>query len=137
MINFIVHRKQTIIIMKYVVLTTQILLGLIFLIFGLNGFYTFIPVPEFHPFMKIMVDSGFIYVIKSIEVIAGILLLSNRFVLLSIVLLTPIIINIVFYHLLLDHRNWQITLIISLLHGIIIGKYWKHFIMLLQAKTIS
>lgn len=67
--------------MKYVVLTTQILLGLIFLIFGLNGFYTFIPVPEFHPFMKIMVDSGFIYAIKSIEVIAGILLLSNRFVL--------------------------------------------------------
>ncbi len=66
--------------MKTVTLITRLLLGLIFLVFGLNGFYTFIPVPKFHPFMEILVSSGFIYFEKAIEVMGGVLLLTNRFV---------------------------------------------------------
>ncbi|MEX2574702.1 MAG: DoxX family membrane protein [Balneolaceae bacterium] len=58
----------------------RIVLGIIFLVFGLNGFYTFIPVPEFHPFMEILVTSGFIYLVKTAEVTGGLMLLSNRFV---------------------------------------------------------
>jgi len=100
----------------------RIVLGLIFVTFGLNGFYTFIPVPEFHPFMAILVSSGYIYAIKTIEVIAGSLLLSNRFVPCALVLLGPDIVNILLYHLLLDHRNWPIAAVnLVLLLVLILG----------------
>jgi len=100
----------------------RIALGSIFLTFGLNGFYTFIPVPEFSPFMAILVSSGYIYVVKTVEVVCGLLLLANRYVPLALVLLGPDVANIVAYHVLLDHRNWPIaivnvTIFVFLLHA--------------------
>lgn len=80
--------------MQPVTLIARILLGFIFLIFELKGFYTFIPVPELHPFMEIMVTSGFIYFEKAIEVIGGCLLLINRYMLAALLILGPIVINI-------------------------------------------
>ena len=56
----------------------RILPGLIFLAFWLNGFFLSIPVPEFHPFVSILVSSGYIYLIKTVEVVGGVPLLSNR-----------------------------------------------------------
>jgi len=112
---------------KILITSSRILLGLIFLIFGLNGFYTFIPVPEFHPFMEILVSSGYIYIIKTIEVIAGLLLLSNRYVPLALALLIPDVINIATYHVLLDHRNWFIVPLLLILTAILIFSYWQCF----------
>lgn len=102
----------------------RIFLGLIFLVFGVNGFHTFIPVPSFHPFMQILVTSGYIYFIKLVEVVAGVLLLANRAVLLALVLLGADIANIVAYHVLLDHRNWPAALIVSVLYAIVLWGYW-------------
>ena len=47
----------------------RILLGLVFVAFGLNGFFRMelIPVPDFHPFMQILVSSGYIYVVKMVN----------------------------------------------------------------------
>jgi len=101
---------------------SRILLGLLFLVFGMNGFYTFIPVPEYHPFMEILVSSGYIYLVKSAEVVCGILLLSNRFVPLALVVLGFDIINITTYHLLLDPRNvWIVPILWCLLLVLIFG----------------
>lgn len=121
--------------MKSVALIARILLGLFFLILGLNGFYTFIPVPKFHPFMELMVSSGFIYFVKAIEVIAGVMLLSNRFVLSAILLLGPIVVNISLFHLLMDHRNWPIVLVIIPLYIILLVKNFKYFKIFLQPKV--
>lgn len=123
--------------MKTIAIIARILLGLIFLIFGLNGFYTFIPVPEFHPFMELMVSSGFIYFVKAIEVIAGVLLLSNRYVLAAILLLGPIVVNISLFHLLIDERNWPITIIILPLYIILFLKNFNYFKIFLQPKVQS
>ncbi|MCW9706393.1 hypothetical protein [Fodinibius salsisoli] len=112
---------------KILVTSSRILLGLIFLIFGLNGFYTFIPVPEFHPFMEILVSSGYIYIIKTFEVVAGLLLLSNRFMPLALALLSPIVVNIIAYHIFLDSRNWFIAPLLLLLTGILVFHYWHYF----------
>ncbi len=112
----------------------RVLLGLIFLIFGLNGFYTFIPVPEFHPFMSILVSSGYIYAIKSIEVLGGILLLSNRFVPLGLAILAPDVVNILLYHLLLDPRNWMIAPLLALMLGYLLWIYRACFAGLFVAK---
>jgi len=121
--------------MYYVVKSARIILGLIFLTFGLNGFYTFIPVPEYHPFMKILVDSGYIYLIKVVEVTAGILLLINRFVLLALLLLAMDIVNITAYHLLLDPRNWIVVPVIITLWIILFVNYKDSFKPLLSVKS--
>ena len=109
--------------MEKVVTVTRIILGTIFFVLGLNGFFTFIPVPEFHPFMEILVDSGYIYLVKSIEVIGGLLLLTNRFVPLALALLLPVIVNIAAYHALLDPRNGSISLILIFFSAILLLHY--------------
>lgn len=91
--------------MKHVFTAARVLLGLLMLIGGVNGFYQFMEVPEFHPFMKILVESGYLYVVKALEVIAAILLLTNKKIPFALLLLTPVVVNIALFHLLLDPRN--------------------------------
>ncbi|MEN9578566.1 MAG: hypothetical protein RJA70_1575 [Pseudomonadota bacterium] len=84
----------------------RILLGLIFTVFGLNGFLGFLPMPELPPeggaFMGALAATGYMLpLIKGTEVVAGVLLLINRFVPLSLVLLAPITVNILLFHSLL------------------------------------
>lgn len=121
--------------MKTVTLISRILLGITFVTFGLNGFYTFIPVPKFHPFMEIMVSSGFIYFEKGLEVIGGVLLLFNRYNLAALLILGPVVVNIFLYHILIDHRNWPISIIILVLYAILIKKYWHYFKVFTKAKV--
>lgn len=120
---------------KYLVHGARIFLGSIFLIFGLNGFYTFIPVPDFHPFMEILVSSGYIYLVKAVEVTAGVLLLSNRYVPLALVMLVPDVVNIAAYHTLLDPRNWFIVPLILTLLSILCYTYRSYFISLFAYKA--
>ena len=81
----------------------RVLLGLIFAVFGLNGFLHFIPTPPMSgpagAFGSAMFATGYLFqLLKSVEVIAGFLLLSNRFVPLALALLAPVVVNIVAFH---------------------------------------
>lgn len=114
----------------------RVSLGLIFLVFGLNGFYTFIPVPEFHPFMSILVSSGYIYFIKVVEALGGILLLSNRFVPLGLAIMSPDVVNIMLYHLLLDHRNWFIAPVLAALFCYLLWFYRANYKCLFVQKAM-
>ncbi|MFZ6185670.1 DoxX family protein [Nannocystis pusilla] len=83
------------------------LLGLLFLVFGLNGFLHFLPMPP-HPgrageFLGALAASGYMFpLIKGTEVVGGALLLSGRLVPLALILLAPVIVNIVAFHLALE-----------------------------------
>ena len=89
--------------MKIAALIARILLGLMFLIFGLNIFLHFIPMPPMSglpgQYFTVMMQSHYFYFIGAIEVIASILLLSKQFVPLGLVLLAPILVNIIIFHL--------------------------------------
>lgn len=85
-------------------------LGAVFLIFGLNGFLHFLPTPPVPPeggaFLGALAATGYMFpLIKGIEVAAALLLLSNRWVALALLLLAPIIVNIVAFHTLLAPFN--------------------------------
>ncbi|MEM1249664.1 MAG: hypothetical protein AAGA81_19070 [Acidobacteriota bacterium] len=85
----------------------RILLGIIFTVFGLNGFVQFIPVPEAAPamgeFMGALMATGYMMPwVKATEVICGVLLLAGRFVPLALTILAPITLNILAIHLFLD-----------------------------------
>ena len=84
----------------------RILLGAVFTIFGLNGFLGFMPQPALPDaagsFMGALAATGYMFpLIKGTEVLAGLLLLGNRLVPLALVLLAPITVNIVAFHLFL------------------------------------
>jgi len=88
----------------------RLILGIIFLVFGVNGFYTFIPVPKMAPaaeeFMSALINTGYmLYFWKSIEVVSGVMLITNRFVFLATLILLPITANIFLFHLFLDPKN--------------------------------
>lgn len=78
------------------------LLGLVFFVFGLNGFFNFIPAPapegDLLTFFTAFELTKFMYVVKMFEVIAGALLLSGLYVPLAVAILGPITLFIFILH---------------------------------------
>ena len=96
--------------MKIVTLIARLLLGLISVVFGLNGFLNFLnmgPMPTglAGQFMGALVLSHYYWVIAALQIVGGVLLLVNRFVPVALVLLGPIIVNIICYHIFLNHSG--------------------------------
>jgi putative oxidoreductase len=89
--------------MKIAVLIARILLGLIFVVFGLNGFFQFIPPqpipPQAGQFAGLLFTTHYYIVIFALQFIGGALLLSGRYIPLALVILAPIIVNILLFHI--------------------------------------
>ena len=100
--------------MKIAALLARLLLGLIFLVFGLNGFLHFIKQPPptglALQYMTVMTASHIMSAAFLLQVIGGVLLLVNRFVPIGLVLLGPVIVNILLYHITMApaglRRDW-------------------------------
>jgi uncharacterized membrane protein YphA (DoxX/SURF4 family) len=93
-------------------IAARILLGLLFVVFGLNGFLAFIPNPPSIPqgamtFFGAITQSHFSYFVFGAQLIAGALLLANRFVPLAVVILAAVIANIIAIHI----TMWPATLV--------------------------
>jgi uncharacterized membrane protein YphA (DoxX/SURF4 family) len=91
----------------------RVLLGLVFLVFGLNGFLHFLPQPpppaRALGFFGGLASAGYFFpLLKGTEVLAGALLLAG-FVPLALTLLAPIIVNIVAFHTFLAPGNWPVV----------------------------
>jgi putative oxidoreductase len=106
------------------------LLGLIFLVFGLNGFLHFIPMPPpkglAAQFGGAIFVSHYWVVIFGIQVIGGVLLLVNRFVPLALVLLGPVIVNIFFFHALMAPEGLPLAIVVVLLWVILAVRYKQY-----------
>lgn len=105
--------------MKYAIVISRVLLGLVFAVFGSNAFLHFIPMPPMQgpagAFIGALAGSGYIYVIALLQVVGGLLLLIGaRFVPLGLTLLGPVIVNIVLYHIFLDPSGLPMAGCISL-----------------------
>jgi len=96
---------------------SRLLLGLIFAVFGLNFFLHFLPQPSAPPaataFAGALFASGYVFpLIKSIEVVAGVLLLTRTAVPFALVVLAPIVVNIVAFHTLLAPAGLPLALVV-------------------------
>jgi putative oxidoreductase len=109
--------------LKTASLIARLLLGLIFLVFGLNGFLNFIPMPPptgvAAQFFGAIFASHYWVVIFAVQVIGGLLLLSNRFVPLALVLLGPVIVNIFFFHALMAPAGLPLAILVVILWSIL------------------
>jgi len=102
-----------------IMLFGRIILGLIFLIFGLNGFFQFIPIkmnPEAMEFFAALTATPFFIFLKSTEVIVGLMLIFNFFVPLALIILAPISINILLFHLFVDRSILPLAIAIVIIH---------------------
>lgn len=106
--------------MKYVIVITRVLLGLVFVVFGSNAFLKFMPMPEIPgqagAFMTALMSSGYMYVIAVLQVLGGLcLLLGARFVPLGLTMVGPVIVNILLYHLFLQPEGLPIAVVVAAL----------------------
>ena len=93
--------------MKIVIHTARVLLAVMFLVFGLNGFFHFLPQGPLPSglagqFFGVLVASHYFVAICLVQVVSGILFLVNRYVPLALVLIAPVIVNILLYHVLMN-----------------------------------
>ena len=109
--------------MKTSILVARLLLGLIFLVFGLNAFLHFIPMPlpsgVAGQFMGALFVSRYLLVVASIQVLTAVLLLINRYVPLALALLAPIIVNILLFHILMAPSGIAPAVIATVLWGLV------------------
>jgi hypothetical protein len=106
--------------MKIASLIARYLLGLVFFVFGLNGFLHFIPMQPIPDglgaqYMTVMMASHYMVLVFAIQLAGGILLLANRYVPLALVLLAPIIVNILLVHSLMLPAGLPLAVIVAIL----------------------
>ena len=105
--------------MKILTHSSRFLLGLIFVVFGLNGFLHFIPMPPpsgvAGQFIGALFISKHLLVVSALQAISGALLLSNRFVPLGLTILGPIVVNILLYHVLMTPTGLGFALFVAIL----------------------
>jgi putative oxidoreductase len=107
------------VIMKIISIIARTLLGLIFVVFGLNAFFHFIPMPmpkgDAGTFMGVLFSSHYLYAVKCFEISGGLLLLSGRYTALGLTLVGPVIVNILFFHIFLDPSGLPMGIIVAAL----------------------
>jgi uncharacterized membrane protein YphA (DoxX/SURF4 family) len=105
--------------MKILTIIVRSLLGLIFVVFGLNAFLHFIPMPPPEGlaggFMKALFVSHYFYVVAVLQIVGGALLLLGRFVPLGLTLLGPVIVNILLFHIFLEPSGLPLAVVVSAL----------------------
>jgi putative oxidoreductase len=125
--------------MKITAMIARFLLGLIFLIFGLNGFFHFLSMPAptgvAGQFIGALFVSHFLIVIFVIQLIGAVLLLVNRYVPLALTLLAPIIVNILLFHLLMAPSGLPLAIIVTVLWVLVFLSVRSAFSGLLQRRV--
>ena len=127
---------------RYAQHTARVLLGLIFFVFGMNGFLQFIPPPppEAFPagaaaFSGAMMQTGYLLqLVAGVEVLVGALLLVNRFVPLALTLIAPVVVNIVLFHLYLSPMGTEIAFVVLALELFLAYRHRTAFRPMLTAR---
>src|SRR5712664_3280506 len=113
------NRKKENPAMKIASTIARYLAGVIFLVFGLNGFLNFIPLPPpggiAGQFMGALYASHYLWVIFAFQVIAAVFLLVNRYVPLAVAILAPVLVNILTFHALMAPSGLPLALFVALL----------------------
>jgi putative oxidoreductase len=125
--------------MKTLVLISRLLLGLLFVVFGLNGFLNFIPAPMptglAGQYVGALFVSHYLAVVFALELIAGVLLLANRFVRVALTILAPILVNIALFHACMAPSGFAPAVIAVALWSVLFYRERAAFAPLLVAKS--
>jgi putative oxidoreductase len=117
--------------MNKAILAARILLGALFLFFGLNMFFHFLNMPmptgDAGTYLGVLFVHHFLYVVATLQIVGGLLLLVGRFVPLGLVLLGPVVVNILLYHMLLEPSGAAPGIVVTILELFLLYGYRKSF----------
>lgn len=118
--------------MKIATIIARSLLGLLFVVMGLNIFLNFIPMPPppegpARNFMMALFMSHYFWVVGALEVAGGALLLTGRFAPLGLTLLGPVIVNIVCFHLFMEPSGLPMAIVVAGLALFLLRRHREHF----------
>src|ERR1700712_5419061 len=119
--------------MKITVIIARSILGLIFLVFGLNFFLHFIPMPSPPPgkagtFEGGLFASGYFFpFMKVIETVSGVFLLINRYTAFFLLLLLPITVNICLFHAFLAPSGLPLGGLMLVIHLFLGYAYFRYY----------
>jgi hypothetical protein len=125
--------------MKITTAIARFLLGLIFLVFGLNGFLHFIPASPpsgtAGQFVGALLVSHYLVPVFLLQIVSAVLLLINRYVPLALTLLAPIIVNILLIHILMDPSGLPLAIVVTVLWILVFLSVRSAFAGLLQQRV--
>jgi len=115
-----------------VTMVIRLVLGLILFVFGVNKFFHFMPMPPMEEapaaFMGALGKSGYMFpLIALTEIVAGALLLLNKWVGFALIFAAIISVNIVAFHLALDPGGVVLAAVVAVLNTVLIYANWNKF----------
>jgi len=118
--------------MKVLIIVARVLLGFVFVVFGLNAFLHFIPMspPEglAGEFMQALFASHYFYVVALLQIAGGALcLISGRLVPPGLMLLGPVIVNILLFHIFLQSKGLGMAVGVSVVSLFLLWAYRQAF----------
>jgi hypothetical protein len=123
-------KRSSIYPLRHLATVIRILFGLALVVFGLNGFFNFIPPPttplpaRAAAFAGALLQSGYmLQLIGATQLAGGLLLLANRFVPLALLLLAPFFVNSLAFHLCLEHSGLPMAIVFAAME---IHLAWVH-----------
>ena len=127
--------------MKIATIIARSLLGLIFVIFGLNMFLHFIPMPPppeglARDFMSALFASHYLYIVGALQVVGGALLLVGRWVPLGLTLVGPVVVNILCFHILMAPSGLPMAIVVALLALFLLWRYREYFVGLVKSGPV-
>ena len=119
--------------MKTAHTASRILLGLVFFAAGLSGFFLIANPPPFPPglagaFQDVFFKSGWVLFVDSVELVTGLMLLSNRFVPLALTALGAVISNILVFHITMAPAGLPVALVVTALWTIVALRFRSVFV---------
>ncbi|MGI9086816.1 MAG: hypothetical protein ACR2HH_03600 [Chthoniobacterales bacterium] len=123
--------------MKILTIIVRILLGLLFAVFGSNAFLHFLPMPPMKgpsgEFIGAMAATGYLQAVAALQVIGGLILVVGKWVPLGLVILGPIIVNILLFHIFLEPTGLGMAIGIFVAATFLVWSYRAAFAELFRA----
>jgi uncharacterized membrane protein YphA (DoxX/SURF4 family) len=128
--------------MKVEVIIARVLLGLMFFVFGLNGLHPFMPNPPAPPaaaafFGALLSTHYMFFLIFGTQVLGGALLLLGIAVPFALLILAPVIVNIVFFHIFLSPDLLPMALVVAAIELFLAWRHWAAFAPLFSSRSLS
>ena len=109
----------------------RIILGLVLLIFGANKFGGFMPAPEYTgdaaTFMGALYAAGYFKIVGVLEILAGLLLIINKWVPFALILTATLAVNFLIFHFKYDVAGMGPAGLVSVLTIILLYANWDKY----------
>lgn len=112
-------------------LVARVLTGTILVVFGLNAFIPMLPFPPLgeagQAFLGALLASGFLPIVKGLEVLSGVLILIPRTSPLGVVLVAPLVVAILLFHVLLSPDTIALAAVLGLGWLYLVKSYFANY----------